>query len=475
MSDVQQPQAGSGWSLKALVAKHPVAWLASALGLAFLLLATGALFLGMASSTTPAAVTAPTSTPTAEPGRVQPAGLAPASLLRTCSVSDAAGSTALGTLAASVIDASTGETLFDRSGASPQSPAGALQLLTAATAIATLGPNATLSTKVVDGTTPGTIVLVGGGDATLSTTSDSVYDDAPLISDLATIAMAGYESAHPGVPITELILDATLWDPADNWDPSWPESERTGGYQPYVTALMVDGDRADPTRLISPRGDDPVTRAGEAFAAAAGLDDVEISTGTASGSTVLGEVSSQPVSTLIEQMLMTSDNALAEMLIRSSSLASGLGGSSSSLQAVMRDALSGLGMTGTDVLVIKDGAGVSANNAVPPAFIAQLLVKIRAGDSGLGVVFDGMPVGGVSGDLADRFTGENAEAGAETRAKSGWIYHERSLAGTVTAEDGTALAFAFYGLGDAISFDTREALDSLVAAVYDCGNNLSNN
>ena len=45
----------------------------------------------------------------------------------------------------------------------------------------------------------------------------------------------------------------------------------------------------------------------------------------------------------------------------------------------------------------------------------------------------------------------------------------------MTTADGAALAFAFYGLGDAITFDTRESLDTLVAAVHSCGNNLSNN
>lgn len=476
MSDVQQPPSSSSGGIRALIEKHPMAWLVSALALVFVLLGTGAVALGLSSApATTAAVIAPTATPTSKPGRVQPAGLPPARQLRTCSVGAAASDPLLGDLAASVMDATTGDVLFDRSGASPQSPAGALQLLTAATAIATLGADATLSTKVVDGTTPGSIVLVGGGDATLSTTPDSVYTGAPLIADLATEAMAKYAIAHPDVPVTSIILDSSLWDPTDRWDPSWPTSERTDGYQPFITALMVDGDRADPTQLVSPRGEDPIVRAGQAFAAAAGLPDAQFSPGTATGSTVLAEVTSQPVSTLVTQMLMNSDNTLAEMLARSSSLKQGLDGSSSSLQESVRGALTGLGMSGTDVLVIKDGSGESANNAVPPVFISQLMVTIRNGDGGLGGLLDALPVGGVSGDLADRFTADNAAAGAQTQAKSGWIFRERSLAGTVTAADTAALTFAFYGLGDAITFDTRQALDSLVAAVYACGSNLSNN
>ena len=476
MSDVQPPQGKSRGGLSAVIGRHPTAWLITALALVFVLLGTGAVFLGVSTvPATSAAVAVPTSTSTAKPARVQPDSVQPAVRLRTCSVGSAAADPLLGTLAAAVVDAATGATLFDRSGASPQSPAGALQLLTAATAIATLGPGATLSTKVIDGAAPGTIVLVGGGDATLSTSEDSVYTGAPLMSDLAAKAMEKYTAAHPGVPITSIILDSTLWDPTDNWNPSWPTSERTDGYQPFITALMVDGDRADPTQLVSPRSEDPIARAGEAFAAAAELTDVTFTTGKATRSTVLAEVTSQPVSTLVSQMLMNSDNALAEMLARSSSLKQDLGGSSASLQEVVRSAMEGLGMTGTEVLIIKDGSGESANNAVPPLFIAQLMVKIRNGEDGLDVVLDGMPVGGASGDLADRFTGDNAAAGSATHAKSGWIFGERSLAGLVTTADGAALTFAFYGLGDAITFDTRESLDTLVAAVHSCGNNLSNN
>ena len=477
MRDAQPPHEKSRGGIRTVVAGHPTAWLITALALAFVLLGTGAMFLGVSRApATSAAVVVPTSVSTAKPARVQPDTTEPAVRLRTCSVGAAAADPLLGTLAASVVDATTGATLFDRSGTSPQSPAGALQLLTAVTAVVTLGPGATLSTKVVDGTAPGTIVLVGGGDVTLSTSSDSVYTGAPLMSDLASKAMKKYAAAHPGVPITSVILDSTLWDPTDRWNASWPTSERTDGYQPFITALMVDGDRADPTQLVSPRGDDPIVRAGQAFAAAAGLTGVTFAPGAATaGSTVLAEVTSQPVSALVSQMLMYSDNAIAEMLARSSSLEQGLGGSSGSVQAVVRSAMDGLDMTGTEALIIEDGSGESANNEVPPVFIARLMVKINNGDGGLDVVLDGMPVGGASGDLAERFRGDNAAAGSATRAKSGWILHERSLAGSVTTADGAALTFAFYGLGDAITFDTRESLDTLVAAMYRCGNNLSNN
>lgn len=464
---------GSGGGIRATIAKHPRAWLFSALGVVFLLLGTAAVFAGVSAGSGTAAVTL--ASESAVPPRPQPSALPSASRLRTCSVAGAAANPALATFSGYVINANTGETLFDRNGTVPQRAASIVKVLTAAAAIITLGPNAQLSTRVIDGSTPGTIVLVGGGDATLATTTNSYYEGAPQIADLAEAAMDRYESLHPDEPVTTIVLDSTMWAPSDNWDPTWPSSERTEGYQSLVTALMVDGDRADPTEAVSPRGTDPVRDAGLAFAEAAGLDDVTFSTGSAVGSTVLAEVKSQPVSTLIKQMLQDSDNTLAEMLARVVSKAEGLDGSSASLAQAIPGALATLAIPTNATLAIRDGSGLSDANGVSPQYVSQLMVKLRANELGLGLVYGQMPVGGVSGDLADRFTGANAPASGRVIAKPGWLYSEYSLGGTVDAADGTPLAFAFYAIRDGITRDAREALDSMTMAIYSCGDNLSNN
>lgn len=317
------PSAG----IRAIIAKHPTAWLFSALGVVFLLLATGALFAGIASGSSQA-VTVPLPSESAVPPRPQPSAVPVGTRLRTCSIAGAAALPDLGTLAASIIDASTGEVLFDRSGTTPAPAGNVLQLLTAASAIKILGPGAQLSTRVMDGSSPGTIVLVGGGDPTLATTSSSVYEGAPLIADLAKAAMAAYTAKHPGKPVTNIVVDTTLWSASDNWDASWPASERANGYMSYVTPLMVDGDRLDPTDSGSARSDDPIGRAAQEFADAAHLTNVTFSSGSATSSTVLAEVTSQPLSTLIGQMLQSGDNTLAESLGRVTSRAAGFDGSS---------------------------------------------------------------------------------------------------------------------------------------------------
>ena len=107
--------------------------------------------------------------------------------------------------------------------------------------------------------------------------------------------------------------------------------------------------------------------------------------------------------------------------------------------------------------------------------MARLLVKVRANEADLGVIYAGLPIAGQTGDLYNRFTDANAVAVGQVVAKPGWISGERSLAGIINSADGTPLAFAFYGLGDAITRDTKGALDTLATAAYSCGDNLSNN
>jgi D-alanyl-D-alanine carboxypeptidase/D-alanyl-D-alanine-endopeptidase (penicillin-binding protein 4) len=58
-------------------------------------------------------------------------------------------------------------------------------------------------------------------------------------------------------------------------------------------------------------------------------------------------------------------------------------------------------------------------------------------------------------------------------AKTGWIDTGYTLAGIIRAKDGTPLTFAFYALGN-VSSNAKQALDSLTADVWSCGNRLSN-
>lgn len=469
---LRAPEPKAPGRIATLIRKHPTAWLVSAGAVVFLLLGTSAVFAGVAAGSGPT-VAAPVPTASADP-RPQPSAIPVASRLRTCSVAGLIADSRLNDFAGNVVNVSTGEILLDRSGALPQRTGSVLKVLTAAAALNILGPGGQLTTQVIDGSAPGVIVLKGGGDPTLATTTATVYDGAPQIADLASAAMIKYQQVHPGVPITEIVLDSTMWDPADNWDDSWLRKEQDDGYQAQVTALMVDGGRADPSSNVSYRTTDPVGDAGRAFADAAGLYGVSFSFGSAVGSTVLAEVKSQPVSSLIDKMLLSSDNVLAENLARVVSKAMGFDGSSSSLAQAIPGALVPYGLDTTKI-TIRDGSGLSDLNAVSPQFVTTLMTKVYAGEKDLGLVYSSLPVAGVSGSLASRFTGANEIAAGSVMAKTGWLDTEYSLAGLVNAADGTVLAFTFYSIRDGITEDAKEAQDTLATGLYTCGDNLSNN
>ena len=396
---------------------------------------------------------------------------------RTCSIAGPATAAALGRFEGQVVNATTGEVLFDRSGGVPAATASGMKLLTASAALAVLGPDHRLTTRVVEGSAPGTIVLVGGGDPTVSALPagvESYYAGAPKLTDLAAQTLAAWRATNGAAPIVSLILDASLWNAADRWDPSWQRSEQTIGYQPEVTALMVDGDRANPKRATSPRSTDGIGRAGAAFVAALGLSAAPtVTLGTAAaGAPQLGAVQSQPVSTLITQMLPASDNTIAEMLARLVSIESGSTGSSASLATVIPAALERYGLDTTG-LVIRDGSGLSGNNAVPPAFMTRLMVAVHGGVQNLGIVYRSLPVSGRTGTLSGRFTGANAVARGQVTAKTGFILTAYTLTGIIRAADGTPLAFAFFA-EDRVSGSAIAALDTVTTAAYRCGNGLSN-
>lgn len=460
--------------LAALIARHPNAWLFSALGVVFVLLGTGAVFAGtaLAPASASSVITAPSPTATTPPPRPTPATPVAATRLRTCSIAGLAADPRLGTFEGSVLNASTGEVLFDRAAGTGAATASVMKTLIAATALKVLGPDYQFSTKVYAGSEPGSVVLVGGGDPTLSAGGNSVYKNAPQLSDLAAQVIGARAPDDP--PVTTIILDATMWNNADSWDPSWPANERTLGYQPLIVPLMVDGDRANPAAQASPRSTDPVGAAGKAFAAALGVSGPEITSGSAiTTNKLLGEVKSQPVKTLIGQMLPNSDNTLAEMLARVSSKVAGRDGSAASLTGVVTKALSDYGITAPG-LVIKDGSGESKDDSVPPLVVAQLMVKVAAGANSLDVIYNALPVSGKTGTLSSRFSGPNAVARGAVNAKTGSIANVYTLGGIVHAADGTALAFAFYAFGN-VKSTAMTAIDTVTTGVFKCGDNLSNN
>ncbi|MGG7307905.1 D-alanyl-D-alanine carboxypeptidase/D-alanyl-D-alanine endopeptidase [Curtobacterium sp. AB451] len=469
-------------------ARRPVPWIAGGLATVLVLGSGGAVAVAAATMPTPETTTAATATPstsssatptTTAPtptptpsGRTVPDDAAGPSALRTCTITTAASASGLGAFEGYVMNAKTGDVLFSRNGDKAAQTGSVMKTLTTATALAVLGGDHRIPTTVTK-ESGGAIALVGHGDATLSAGGATVYPGAPTLAQLAQQVKAKLGST----PVTTIVADGTYWSAADAWDPTWPVSERTIGYQPEVTALMVDGDRANPGAQTSPRSTDPIGRAGALFktalanAGVAGAANAQVVQRATTSSDTIATVSSQPVSTLIGQMIPNSDNTLAEMLARISSKESGANGSAASLTSVYQAALGTYGVDPSGI-VIKDGSGESAANAVSPNFVAHLMVQVAAGAKGLGTLANALPVSGQSGTLASRFTGANAVARGKVHAKTGWIDSANTLGGYIDAADGTRLTFAFYAIGSSRAA-ALPALDAVTAATYSCGSRLT--
>lgn len=483
-NDAADATGSAGWFARNRVATGVIGGV-----LALALLGTGAVFAGMStgasadSAAVPATPTheprpVPTTAPTAV-ARTVPASASTASKIRTCSVADRADDSRLMNLQAHVLNAESGEVLYDRGGATASRTASVLKVLTSAAALSTLGPDYRATTTVVKGAEPGSVVLVGGGDVTLSRTpsgSETVYPGAAHLDDLAQQVRDAWAADPANPPIQKVIVDASYFGGA-TWQPSWNPVERELGYMPNITALMVDGDRDDPYSETSYRSNDPVERAGQAFAAElGGIGTVEIGVAPA-GAEQLGAVSSPTVADLVHKALIVSDNTVAEMLGRLVAIDTGSGNTFEAINAGVLEALAAYDIS-TEGIRLVDGSGLSDDNAVPPSYLTRLLVKIDAGEQNLGFVRDGLPVAGESGSLSysDRFTGDNAVADGSVAAKTGWIDSGYTLAGIIDADDGTTLTFAIYALGDIseVTQSTKEAIDTLATGFYLCGDNLSN-
>ena len=415
--------------------------------------------------------------------RPAPSAALAARRIPTCSINDLALDPALGSFSGIVMDPISGEVVFSRLGEVGIAPASVMKVITASAALTTLGPDATFTTSVVASPDAETVVLVGGGDSTLSARApgaESVYVGSPTLADLAEQTIASWsEGLEEGtkVAITELVVDASLWDPEDSWDSTWSTNAKSSGFISEVTALQVDGDRRDPAFALSPRTNDPVARAASAFVSAlrvAGNTSrfVNISYGIAGpDARVLASVESRPVSELVTYMLKESDNTLAEMLARHVSLATGLEGTSESIGQALTGSLAPYGLD-SELATIRDGSGLSPENLVTPWYVGQLLVEAYRSETELSLIPDALPLAGVDGSLDDRFTGANAIAQAQVRAKTGSITGVRSLAGFVTGEDGADLVFAFFAVGD-VGDAAKMAIDTVVTGVYSCGSNLA--
>ncbi|MFF6913927.1 D-alanyl-D-alanine carboxypeptidase/D-alanyl-D-alanine-endopeptidase [Streptomyces sp. NPDC012466] len=365
--------------------------------------------------------------------------------------------------AASVIDVTTGRRLYGKTPDAGLTPASTTKIATAVAALSALGPDHRLTTRAALEPDTKEVVLVGGGDPTL-TAREKAGSSASLRTLAAGTAAA---LADRGVREVTLSYDTTLYA-GDEMHPIGVD----GNLAP-VSPLMADEGRTnDSTSGPAERVQDPAADAARRFGGFLKSHGVKTTAPGPSKATTRAEtlaaVSSPPLSALVERMLTNSDNDIAEALARQTAIATGDRADFAGVGKAVGSRLRKLGLP-VKGAAFKDGSGLNRADRLTPDLLTALLAK--AADPShpeLRPALTGLPVAGFTGTLTSRYT--DGAAGV-VRAKTGTLSGVHALAGTLVDEDGRLLAFAFMAADTdpGRPAATQQALDRVASALAACG------
>lgn len=159
----------------------------------------------------------------------------------------------------------------------------------------------------------------------------------------------------------------------------------------------------------------------------------------------IANLTSPPLTKILSHTLLWSDNFVADYLAQLASKEAGYGFSETGIDPVFHDVLARHDIS-NPVITAADGSGLSHVNRVSAMTLAQVLVKFYK-DPKFKVLIDGLPVGGISGTLQNRFIRTSPNSVGLVRAKTGSLRGVVTLAGYVDSADHE---YAFVILADRV-------------------------
>lgn len=407
----------------------------------------GGLAAGPPAAAAPTAAATTASTATTRSRAVAPVGL-------VTRLDGAARSRYLGAhLSGVVVDEATGEVVWSRNADRGRLPASTQKLVTAYTALRTLGPQRQLITRSVESTAvPGNVYLVGAGDPTLTS------------ARLRTLAQrtASALKAQGRSRIT-LYADASAL-PAPSLAPGWKASYVAQREVQPIRGLTLAGYRG-------PNGSLAAATAFRAHLVAAGISVGPVGPGVAPATQrELSASWSVPVATMVAQMLRVSDNDIAEYLLRAAAAADGASPTWAAAAEHARRVLEADGIPLAGYAAF-DGSGLSRSNRMPVATLAAAVDRMWDDPALRAVAFgpSAMPRAGRTGTLSSRFSAPAQRcARGRVAAKTGTLDGVVGLAGLADGVDGRRRVFVFLTNGGGRTASVRSATDSLATAVVGC-------
>ncbi|MBR7744176.1 D-alanyl-D-alanine carboxypeptidase [Phycicoccus sp. BSK3Z-2] len=350
-----------------------------------------------------------------------------------------------------VLDAGTGEIVWAHRRTAQMLPASNAKLFTAATALDTLGPNTTFTTSVRRGKRANHVVLVGTGDALLNSAK---------LTTLARETKAWVDAK--GYKKPQVYIDDSFF-PAPSLAYGWKESYVIDSVTPVRPLVRDNRDimdtSADAGRYLAAR----LRALGIPGARYAGRQDV------ATWRTTIASKQSFTVAGMVRRTILTSDNDVAEILLRRTSYEMGNGTAWSGAKTTQT---AGAARHGTGFGVLYDGSGLSRADRLSTFQIAKLLRTVQNGDNPrLNTLRSRnvMPTAGRTGTLKNRFTSSAADcARGRVWAKTGTLGDTVALSGWTTGTDGRTKVFSFLVNRKDSSSTLKSNVDMLAATVNGC-------
>ncbi|MGB3734579.1 MAG: D-alanyl-D-alanine carboxypeptidase/D-alanyl-D-alanine-endopeptidase, partial [Ilumatobacter sp.] len=312
----------------------------------------------------------------------------------------------------------------------PVTPASNQKLFVALAALEILGPEFRFTTSVAvppaqEGVVDGDIYLIGGGDPVLTS------DDYPIEEDRQPVVNAtSFDTLADGLVDAGITrIRGTVIGDGTRYDDEWVIDEWAEGVA-FVEAGPYDSLLANDARVLGRSGlqEDPNEGAAREFVRLLNDRGIRVDNGWGSGIAsslvpVVATVDSEPLSAIIGEMLLTSDDNTAEMLLKEIGFAaSGQGTREAGLNA-MTQTIEALGVDMEDVS-FRDGSGLSNQNRATCSALLDV-VQLARGTS----IEAGWPVAAESGTLADEFGG--TEMAGRLRGKTGTLTGVKALSGVV--------------------------------------------
>jgi len=319
-----------------------------------------------------------------------------------------------------IIDGTSGQVIYEKNIYSQRKPASVMKVLAAAVTLDYLDPQSVFNTTVSISPEHKTIIIRGSLD--------------PWISLDHNVARKMKRASLPYMGFNTL---------------SAVKKANGGSLKNYkvIYSNLYSQDVTNLKAFWLKRGFKPVFRP---------VSDEE--TFVARGDLIASE-NSPTVAEILNWMMLWSDNLLSERLARLSARAAGYSLDIKGVETIFRALLTSLEIDDSK-LVVADASGLSKKNRITAKLMGDFLYKIHK-DEKYALLYDSLPISGVSGTLQNRFTTTAPAAVGLVRAKTGTLNGTATLAGYVESTD---REYIFVALADDIALGNR-ALDKARAAI----------